>query len=298
MKFPERLRARARRIYLEVNRRTGGAPKILQRTLARYGETQASEAAAGLAYYLFFSLFPLLLVLVTTATYVWKLDSGQAFQQAVNFISQAVPISRSVISDNLQAVLQQRGTIGIVSLIGTIWSASSAFAVLTRNVNQAWSQTKERGFLKQRLTALAMVGVLVLLLFLSLAASAVGRLVPRLNLANPQLDFFKTVLWSLVLSQVLPFLLSMLLFVALYRWVPAAKPSWRAVLWGAGVTTVAWELAKAGFSWFVSSGLSSYNLVYGSLGSVVALIFWVYLSASVALFGAHLTAAIDWKETI
>ncbi len=90
----------------------------------------------------------------------------------------------------------------------------------------------------------------------------------------------------------------MLLFLALYRWVPATKPSWRAVLWGSGVTAVAWELAKAAFSWFVGSGLSTYNLVYGSLGSVVALIFWVYLSASVALFGAHLTAAIDWKETI
>ncbi len=223
MKLPERVRTRARRIYLELNRRTGGAPKILQRTIARYGETNTAEAAAGLAYYLFFSLFPLLLVLVTAATYVWDLNSGQAFQRAVNFISQAIPISRGVISDNLQAVLKQRGTIGIVSLIGTIWSASSAFAVLTRNVNQAWSQTKERGFLKQRLTALAIVGVLVLLLFLSLAASAVGGLLPRLDLLNPRLEFLKSVLWSLVLTQLIPFLLSMLLFLALYRWVPAGE---------------------------------------------------------------------------
>ena len=130
-----------------------------------------------MAYYLFFSLFPLLLVLVTAATYVWDLNSGQAFQRAVNFISQAIPISRDVISDNFQSVLKQRGTIGIVSLIGTVWSASSAFAVLTRNVNQAWPETRT-GILKQRLTALAMVGVLVLLLFLSLAASAVGGLFP------------------------------------------------------------------------------------------------------------------------
>ncbi len=63
------------------------------------------------------------------------------------------------------------------------------------------------------------------------------------------------------------------------------------------VEALAWEAAKAGFTWFLSSGLTDYRLVYGSLASVVVLLLWIYISAAITLFGAHLTAAIDRRPS-
>jgi membrane protein len=87
-------------------------------------------------------------------------------------------------------------------------------------------------------------------------------------------------------------MLSFGLFLALYRWVPNTTVPWRAALWGAGVAAPLWEMAKRGFVWYLSSGLARYSLVYGSLGTVVALMFWLYLSASITFLGAHLTAKV------
>jgi membrane protein len=271
---------------------------IVRHTLAGYGDTRASQAAAGLAYYILFSLFPLLLVLVTVATYFWNLESKVAFQEAVSLIEQAIPVSRDLISESLSTALELRGPVGLIGLVGTIWSASGAFATLTRNINLAWSKAEVPGFVRQRLTALAMVGALILLLFLSVAATTLGRVLPAPNVQDPTLNAATKLLvaataWSRITTQLLPLVLSVLLFIALYRWVPTERASWRAVLWGGGLAGIAWEVAKIGFSWFVSSGLASYKLVYGSLGGVIALLFWIYLSASIALFGAHLTASID-----
>jgi membrane protein len=266
---------------------------IVRRTLEGYGETRASQAAAGLAYYILFSLFPLLLVLVTVATYFWNLQSEVAFQEAVNFIAQAIPVSRDLISDSLGTALELRGPVGLIGLVGTVWSATGAFATLTRNINRAWSEAEAPGFLRQRLTALAMVGALMLLLLLSVAGTTLGRVSPAPELQDPNIRAVTSLLWSRVTTQLLPLVLSVLLFVALYRWVPTEEVSWRAVLWGGGLAGVAWEIAKIGFSWFVSSGLAGYKLVYGSLGGLIALLFWIYISASIALVGAHLTASID-----
>ncbi|MGC9523325.1 MAG: YihY/virulence factor BrkB family protein [Anaerolineae bacterium] len=280
--MPDDLKSRLTRLYRRADRATGGALAVLRTAVRRYGDTQASQAAAGLAYYIFFSLFPLLLVLVTAASYIWNLGSDAAFRRAVDFIAQALPVSQDLIASNLDTVLQLRGTIGLVSLAGTLWSASGAFTILTQKINEAWSNTEARSFVRKRLVGLALVAGVVLLLLLSLAATTAASLFPQLAASIPA-----------PLTRLLPFVFTLFMFLALYRWIPTASVSWRAALWGAGSAGLAWELAKGAFAWFVSSGLSNYRLVYGSLGSVVALLFWIYISASITLFGAHLTAALD-----
>ena len=74
--------------------------------------------------------------------------------------------------------------------------------------------------------------------------------------------------------------------------MPNTTVAWSEAAWGAAVAVVAWEGAKRGFAWYVSSDLVHYRLVYGSLGAVVALLLWIYLSSWLVLFGAHLSAAI------
>jgi membrane protein len=107
-------------------------------------------------------------------------------------------------------------------------------------------------------------------------------------------SLYETTLWG-ILSAVLPAVFSFVIFLILYRWVPNTRVSWRQAVTGAAFVAVVWELAKEGFTWYLSSGLVRYRLVYGSLGAVVALMLWVYLSSLLALLGAHLSAAVGEK---
>jgi membrane protein len=84
----------------------------------------------------------------------------------------------------------------------------------------------------------------------------------------------------------------------LYRWVPNTEVKWSEALWGASVATLAWEIATNGFTWYLSSGIVQYELLYGSLGAIVALMLWIYIISLITLFGAHLSAAIARQTRI
>ncbi|KPL16752.1 MAG: hypothetical protein AMJ93_15450 [Anaerolineae bacterium SM23_84] len=137
-----------------------------------------------------------------------------------------------------------------------------------------------------------MVGTLAVLLVISLLTSTALNILSRLEvpLLNIQ-SLYGTPLWT-VLSNLVPWLFTFLLFLALYRWVPNAEVKWSAAFWAALVVAVAWGLAANTFAWYIGSGLARYRIVYGSLGTVVALLFWIYVSGWIIIFGAHMSAAI------
>jgi YihY family inner membrane protein len=94
-------------------------------------------------------------------------------------------------------------------------------------------------------------------------------------------------------SQFVPLLIRVIIFWLLYYIVPATRVRVMAAFWGALLAALAWELVTDAFTWILSSGLVHYELVYGSLGAIIALLFWIYLISWILLFGAYLTAAID-----
>ena len=278
--------------YKGVNQSSGGRLSILKNALTTFSKTRASQAAAGLAYYAFFSLFPLLLVLIAGGSYF--LNSQEVYRDVTHFVQEAIPISTQVINENLRQVLNARGTVGIIGLLTLLWSASGVFTNLAYNINLAWPGAPRRSFLGKRLVGLGMIAGLSGLLILSLSLDWITNLIPFLDTDSASSSTLN--LWRLF-SRLGSWLTIFLLFLALYRWVPTANVHWRATLWGAIVTSAAWKFATSGFSWYLSSGLGSYSLVYGSLGAIVALLFLIFIVSMITLFGAHFCAAIDrWKK--
>ena len=274
-----------------VERLAAGRLAPLVHAIERFGEAQAAQAAAAMAYYAVFSLFPLLLLVVSATGYFVADELAQ--QQVIDAVATAIPVSREMIWRNLQTAFEHRQTAGMVGLAGLAWSASGAFAVLGRNINRAWPGAEPRGYVKSRLVGLAMVGVLALLLGLSLASSAALRLLPQVSaLVWNRQPFHETLAWRAA-SSVVPAVFTFLLFAGLYLWAPTVTVSRRAAVWTALIAAIAWEVVKNGFAWYMGSGLAQYELVYGSLAAVVALMLWIYLAASIVLFGAHLAAALS-----
>lgn len=291
MGFVEGLGEKAENAFESLDKASGGTLGIIREAVERFGDKDGSQWAASLAYYIFFSLFPLILVLVSAATFIFNLGTEDAAQEAIQIITEAIPIGEELVAENLEEVIELRGTLTIIGIIGLLWSASSAFAVLSHSINAALETTEPRGFVKQRLVALAMTIGLVTLLLLSLLFSTLLDIVGGLQPFGLELGFMRTVL-GIVLTRLVPLIISLITFIVLYRWIPTRRIPWKAVLWGAGVAAVAWELAKALFTWYMQSGLADYGVVYGSLSSVVILLFWIYVSSMIVLMGAHLAGAI------
>jgi membrane protein len=251
----------------------------LETAIKSFTDKHAAQASAGLAYYTLFSIFPLILVFVAAGSYF--LDSHQVFSTVTLFIQQALPISKQVINENLEQILQERGTAGIASVLILLWSASGMFTSLAYNINLAWPQARRRNLLQSRLVGLWMILGLIGLIILSLVLTWVTSRIPFLGL----------------ISAAGSWLVIFLVFWTLYSWIPTLRVRWSATLWGALIASLAWKALIASFGWYLDSSFGQYQLVYGSLGAIVAFLFLIYLISLITLFGAHLSAAIErWER--
>lgn len=248
-----------------------------------------------MAYYAVFSLFPLLLALIVGGTFVLNLERAAVRAQALDIIEQAIPVSRELIARNINQVLEARGTVGLIGVVGALWSGSGVFTILSTHINRAWPESGPRGVVRQRLVAFGMVGTLGILLVASIIASTVLDLLPEFEVPFLERAVYDTILWRMI-ADVLPWFLILVLFLGLYRWVPNTQVRWSSAFWSALVAAVFWELAARGFAFYLRSGLAQYELVYGSLGTVVVLMFWAYLASWITIFGAHLGVAITHRS--
>ena len=279
-------------LYQNINHLSGDRLSILQTAIKSFTEKQAAQASAGLAYYTFFSIFPLLQVVIVAGSYF--LDSHQVFNAVTQFIQQALPVSRQVITETLQEIIEARDSAGIISLLILLWSASGMFTNLAYNINLAWPRARRRNLLQNRVVGLWMIVGLIGLMVLSLILSWLTARLPFMNLENASpLDLLLLRLISALGSWLMIFLV----FLTLYHRIPALRVRWRASMWGALIASLAWKAAIAGFGWYVGSRFGQYQLVYGSLGAIVAFLFLMYIISMITLFGAHLSAAIEsWEN--
>ena len=278
--------------FQNINHISGDRLSILQTAIRTFTEKQAAQASAGLAYYTFFSIFPLMLVFIAGGSYF--LDSHQVFNTVTQFIQQALPISRQVINENLEEILEERGTAGLVSLLILLWSASGMFTNLAYNINLAWPRAARRNFLQNRMVGLWMIVGLIGLIALSLFLSWMTTRLPFIHMASTSaIDLFLL----RILSAFGSWLMIFLVFLTLYHRIPNLRVRWSATIWGALIASIAWKAVTTGFSWYLGSSFGQYQLVYGSLGAIVAFLFLIYIISFITLFGAHLSAAIDsWEN--
>jgi membrane protein len=287
----DRIEKTLRQLYKNLNQLTGGTPETIRQVFQNFNQARAGEAAASMAYYAFFSLFPLLLLLSSILGYF--LSSGTNRVDIVSYVTRIVPIQEHFIQQTLLAILKARNAVGVIGLLGLIWSASGAFSALAININRAWSVSDERSFFADRLLAVGMIAVIILVLIIILIASSLMSLLPNFNI--PLLGSFSiyyTFLWK-ALIRLVPWAIACLVFYLLYKLLPTTYVEPRAALWGALVAGIAWETLTSLFTWYLGSGLANYQAVYGSLGTIVGLLTWIYLSAWITLFGAHVSAIVS-----
>jgi membrane protein len=260
-------------------------------TVREYQRNDVSSMAAALAYYSFFSLFPLLVVAITAAALVLG-SRTEAAELILGNLGQLLPGSRDLLAEAISVALRSRETAGwiaAISLALLFFSASNAFIALDKAVNRAWDTEKVPSFLTSRLIGFAMMVVGAAIMLLSFGTTlllATSRTIATTLFGEvPGSDVFWQML-NLAASVGVIFLI----LLTIYRWLPRSHVRmadvWLAALLGALV----WTAVKEGFAYFLGSSFANFDAVYGTLSAVVVLLTWIYISSIIILAGAEFSA--------
>ncbi len=239
--------------------------------------------AAAIAYYALLSLFPITLLSIAIASFsLGPVIEQQLIIQRLEFIA---PALGQLLGDNINAIIQTRGPVTGVALVGLIWSASTVFYTLTLTLNEIWGIKRRRAVWKRRGLALLFVLTFVgpALFLVAFAGSMIADLRPWLP------DSWLWIKGGISLA--LALVLDIAAFMTLYLLLPHGGATWRELLPGAIGGGLLWELAKKVFLSFVATYISVSNLVYGSVAAIIAFLTWAYLTSLIFLFGAYLSAA-------
>jgi membrane protein len=271
-----------------------GWKDILIRSWKEVSENNIFLVTGGVTYAVLLALFPALAALVSI--YGLLFDPVQVERQVASLSSILPQESTKMIGDELHnLVTAPHGSLSIgagIALLLALWSASRGMSGLITAFNIAYEQKETRGFFK--LNSIA-IGLTVLML---VGGTVIIALVGVLPAAVQFIGLTSSAKWLLlVLEWPLLIVVVMVGLAVLYRYAPNRQmPRWQWVSPGAIVATVLWLLGSLAFTVYVSH-FNSYDKTYGSLGGVIVMLTWLYLSAFVTLFGAVINAQAERQTT-
>lgn len=269
-------------------RNAGPWRSIISHSLHQFHENDLFTSAAAMSYFGLMALFPSLLLMLALSNQI---------AAATELLSHAVdvyPGSGKFLRETIRSMSSVGSGAIVTCFIVTLWAGSWVFAVIERALNRIW-QTTARTFWHGRALTIGMIGIVgVLLVFSVLLTSVVlrlremaERLSPRQVAQYPLILSAGSVFWQGVFA-IVSFLITVTIFVVVYRFMPKAEVTLRDTLPGAIIGGLLWEIAKYVFAW--SLNYFHYDQIYGSVGAVVAVLTWSYVSSLILLFGAQLTA--------
>jgi membrane protein len=281
--------ARGRRAERPREIPKAGWRDILLRTKNELSDDHVSMIAAGVAFYGLLAIFPMIAALISTWALIF--DPQQIAQQ-IEQISGYLPEAGSIVKNQATKIASGTGTGVSIAAIGGIlfalYSASKGMKALIEGLNIIYDEEEERGFIKLNLVALGLTLGMIVILIVSLALiMAAPTLLGSLGLGSTVQTLVTWLRWPVLFAIVVVSL------GVLYRFGPSRdEPQWQWVSWGAVIATVIWLIGSILFSIYVRN-FGSYNETYGSLGAVVILLIWFWLSAFIVLMGAELNAEME-----
>ena len=248
-----------------------------------------SHIAGAIAFYMLFALFPLFLAMISVIGFVLGPDAEH--EELAVRLAETLPISSDFISETMHSVVEARAITGAASVLGLFTAATAAFGAIRKGINAAWGISQTRPFIKERLIDFALVMGAGLLLIATLFSAPVLGVVREIILfLAPETVYLTNFVWAL--TPALIFLVSAFCICAvLYRYLPNTEVRMAQVWPGALLAAVALTGVSEALVWYFSAFPLAYNVIYGSVGYIMALLTWAYMSAIILLFGALMTAS-------
>jgi membrane protein len=256
-------------------------------------EDRVTGLAAEQAYYYLLALFPLLILLLSILPYL-NID----IQTALDTIKTFMPAeTMEVVEKNIINILSERnGGLLTFGFLGTIWSASNGMNAFIHSMNIAYDVEETRNFIKARFISILLTLGLVVAFIVMLGLPVFGKVIIELLQQVIPIPEETQILFSL-LRWVIAVVVISLVLAFLYRFAPNKSFPIKHVIPGAVTATVLWLGISLGFSFYVSN-FANYSSTYGSLGGVIILMLWLYLSGLIFVIGGEINAILHRQNSI
>lgn len=262
--------------------------RFIKELILRYKEDEVGSMSAELAYFFLLSLFPFLIFLVTLIGYlpISQID-------VLAFVRQYAPQGTvDLIEENLNFIVNSnKGGLLSIGIIGTLWSSSNGINAVVRSFNKAYDVKETRNFFITRgisiLLTFGMIFVIIVALLLPVFGKQIGIFMfSSFGLSDEFLDVWNGIRW--IVSAAILFIV----FTFLY-WVAPNRPlKFKEIISGSFFATFGWMFVSLAFSYYVNS-FGHYSTTYGSLGAIIVLMIWFYLSAMIIIIGGEINAILN-----
>ncbi|WP_316570392.1 YihY/virulence factor BrkB family protein [Neobacillus sp. YIM B06451] len=258
---------------------------IFKQLWHRIQEDDLPGLAAQLAYYFLLSMFPMLIFLLTLLPYL-----PIPHHDILGAISQYAPEEAMVlIEKNLDSVMANRsGGLLSIGIIGTIWSASNGINALVRAFNKAYNVKESRPFIVARGMAIVLTFGIITVFIVALALPVFGKAIGLFLFSQLGLSEQFLAIWA-ALRWIVSALILFGIFTVLYWVAPNVKMRCRSAVPGAIFATVGWTVVSLLFSFYVNN-FGNYTATYGSIGAIIILMIWLYLTGFIILLGGEINA--------
>ncbi|UCH50857.1 MAG: YihY/virulence factor BrkB family protein [Chloroflexota bacterium] len=259
---------------------------LLKKTVQEFTTDNCPLLAAAVSYYLLLSIFPFLLGIISLSSFF--IDKPALQEQIFQAFKYLIPVSQDFILNITNSVIDGRGAVGLIAAILLFVGCIGFFNALRKSLNTAWGIHKSSSIIRSQLTNFAMILGAVLLLFifhfiaiiLNISENILSKIVEQ-SLTNLLLLHLLVVIIDIALA--------FLVFLILYKFVPERRIRWRDVWGGALAAAACFEVITILFVLYLDT-FNPYNLIYGSIGAIIALMIWTYLAALILLFFAKISA--------
>jgi membrane protein len=267
---------------------------LLRRTLFASFDDGLFTIAKGAAYSALLSFFP---ILATVATVLLHARADFIRRNVVSFLGQILPPgTQGVVMQQFEG--KRPNTLLIVAIVLSLWAASSVIKSLIDGFNAAYRVPRNRSILAHAIVGLMLalleivplLGASSIIIFGGTVETAVMKIIKVDPILNPFAGwwevFFRSIRYGIA------FATTATLTAILYFYGPYRKQRWRGVWPGAILATVLWLIGTLVFGWYVGH-MARYNVLYGSVGTAIALLIWMYVLSAIALFGCEFNAEYE-----
>lgn len=266
-----------------------GVFELLKRTVKEFSKNDMTTYASALAYRAIFSLFPFLLFLIAM---LGMLDLQEFFTWLREQVSMMLPPDAlNLVNPVIDQMQHQKSGLLSVGILVALWSASIGVRSLMNAMNKAYGVEEGRPAWKlMLLSVLYTIGLAVILLMMA-GLMIVGPQVIEWLASHVGLKDIVVILWTWLRLPLVVFLM-MLVVAVLYYVTPDVEQKFRFITPGSVLAVIVWIAASVGFGIYVNN-FGNYDATYGSIGAVIVLLLYFYISAAVLLFGAEMNAVIE-----
>jgi len=245
--------------------------------------------ASSISFYTLFAIFPLILLATSILGFILGTnDTSELADFSVN-LAKFLPVSTDFISDTIYGISIDRPLSGTFGVVALAWASTSVFATIRKGINITWGINKTRNIIQEKLIDFMLVVIVsILLIFGLLSGPILSIAIELIRYFLPDSEIFTQIFWNISSKVIFP-TMSFLTILFLYTYIPYTKINIKEIIPFALLTAFVFNLGNFAFIEYLKIS-THYNLVYGSIAGILALLTWVYISSLILLFGSFLSS--------